>query len=85
MPGLESMEFDLWAGVQVNANTPDDVVAAIGKAFYAALDIPETRKAFESSGNAVLPARTPAELAKIYATDIERYRSIARSINLQPQ
>jgi tripartite-type tricarboxylate transporter receptor subunit TctC len=85
MPGLESMEFDLWAGVQVNANTPDDVVAAIGKAFYAALDIPDTRKAFESSGNAVLPARSPAELAKIYAADIERYRSIARSINLQPQ
>jgi hypothetical protein len=33
----------------------------------------------------VLPARSPTELAKIYATEIERYRSIARSINLQPQ
>ena len=85
MPGLEGMEFDLWAGVQVHGGTPDDVVAALSKAFYAALDNPETRKAFEASGNAVLPARSPTELAKIYATEIERYRSIARSINLQPQ
>ena len=85
MPGLEGMEFDLWAGVQVHKSTPDDVVASLSKAFYAALDNPETRKAFETGGNVVLPARSPAELAKIYATEIERYRSIARSINLQPQ
>ncbi len=85
MPGLEGMEFDLWAGVQVHKSTPDDQVAALGKAFYAALDNPETRKAFEASGNVLLPARSPAELAKVYATEIERYRSIARSINLQPQ
>ncbi len=85
MPGLEGMEFDLWAGLQVHRNTPDDVVANLNKAFYAALDNPDTRKAFEASGNVVLPARSPAELAKTYATEIERYRSIARSINLQPQ
>jgi tripartite-type tricarboxylate transporter receptor subunit TctC len=85
MPGLEGMEFDLWAGVQVNANTPDDTVATLSKAFYAAMDNPDTRKAFESSGNAILPARSPAELSRIYAGEIERYRSIARSINLQPQ
>ena len=85
MPGLEGMEFDLWAGVQVHKSTPDDVVAALGKAFYAALDNPDTRKAFEAGGNMVLPSRSPAELARIYAIEIERYRNIARSINLQPQ
>ena len=45
----------------------------------------ETRKALEGSGNAVLAARTPAELSRIYNAEIERYRGIARSINLQPQ
>lgn len=85
MPGLEGMEFDLWAGLQVHRSTPDDVVAVLNKAFYAALDNPETRKAFENTGNVVLPARSPADLAKIYSSEIERYRSIARSINLQPQ
>lgn len=85
MPGLESMEFDVWAGVQVHKNTPDDVVASLNKAFYVALSNPETRKSFEASGNVVSPARNPVELAKLYSAEIDRYRGIARSIDLQPQ
>ena len=85
MKGLEAMEFDIWAGIQVHRNTPDAVVNALNKAFYASAEMPETRKALEGSGNVVLPARTPAELARIYQTEIERYRAIARSINLQAQ
>ena len=85
MKGLESMEFDIWAGIQVHRNTPDAIVTALNKAFYASADMPETRKALEGSGNVVLPARTPAELTRIYQSEIERYRAIAKSINLQPQ
>lgn len=85
MKGLEGMEFDIWAGIQVHKNTPDNVVNALNKAFYAAAESPDTRKAFEGSGNVVLPSRTPVELARVYQGEIERYRAIARSINLQPQ
>ena len=85
MPGLEAMEFDIWSGIQVHKSTPDAVVTTLSKAFYAALDNPETRKAFEASGNVVLATRTPADLTKTYNSEIERYRGIARSINLQPQ
>ncbi len=85
MKGLEAMEFDIWAGVQVHRNTPDHVVNALNKAFYAAADLPENRKAFESNGSMVLPSRTPTELARIYQGEIERYRAIAKSINLQAQ
>jgi len=85
MKGLEGMEFDIWAGIQVHRNTPDHIVAALNKAFYASAEMPETRKALEGSGNVVLPARTPAELARIYQSEIERYRGIAKSINLQPE
>ncbi len=85
MKGLESMEFDIWAGIQVHKKTPDHIVSALNKAFYAAVEVPETRKAFEANGNVILPTRTPAELARIYQSEIDRYRSIARSINLQPQ
>ena len=85
MKGLEAMDFDIWAGVQVHKSTPDNVVAALNKAFYAAAEAPETRKALEGSGNVVLASRSPAELARIYSAEIERYRGIARSINLQPQ
>lgn len=85
MKGLEAMDFDIWAGVQVHKNTPDNVVNALNKAFYASSEMPETRKALEGSGNVVLASRTPAELARIYQGEIERYRAIAKSINLQPQ
>lgn len=85
MKGLEAMEFDIWAGIQVHKNTPDSIVNALNKAFYASAEMPETRKALEGSGNVVLSPRSPAELARIYQGEIERYRAIARSINLQPQ
>ncbi|TWG39451.1 tripartite-type tricarboxylate transporter receptor subunit TctC [Acidovorax delafieldii] len=85
MKGLESMEFNIWSGVQVHKSTPENVINTLNKAFYAAAEIPETRKAFEASGNVVISARSPAELAKIYHAEIELYRGIARSINLQPQ
>ena len=85
MKGLEAMEFDIWAGIQVHKNTPDNVVNALNKAFYAAMEVPETRKAFEANGNLILPTRTPVELARVYQGEIDRYRAIAKSINLQPQ
>ncbi|MDP4613828.1 MAG: tripartite tricarboxylate transporter substrate binding protein [Limnohabitans sp.] len=85
MKGLEAMDFDIWAGVQVHKNTPDAVVNTLNQAFYAAAETPENRKALEGSGNVVLASRTPAELARIYQGEIERYRAIAKSINLQAQ
>ena len=85
MKGLEAMDFDIWAGVQVHKNTPDAVVNTLNQAFYAAAETPENRKALEGSGNVVLASRTPAELARIYQSEIERYLAIAKSINLQAQ
>ncbi|MFM8865484.1 MAG: hypothetical protein ACKOFG_11375 [Limnohabitans sp.] len=83
--GLEAMEFDIWSGSQVPKNSPDHVVSAVNKAFYTSVEVPVTRKAFEANGNVILPSRTPAELARVYQGEIERYRAIAKSINLQPQ
>lgn len=84
-PGLAGMEFDLWAGIQVPRNTPDDAVNKLNKAIYASLQSPETRKALEATGNTVLSAKSAVELDSIYKSEIERYRAIAKSINLQPQ
>lgn len=83
--GMEGMDFEIWSGIQVHKNTPDEVVNVLNKAFYAAAEMPDTRTAFEASGNVVLPSRTPAELARIYQNEIQRYTGIAKSINLQPQ
>lgn len=85
MPGLQEMSFDIWAGVQVHKDTPDEVVAVLNKAFYASADNPETRKALEGTGNVVSSPRSPAELASFYKAEIQRYQEVASSINLQAQ
>jgi len=85
MPGLEGMQFEVWAGVQVHKDTPDAVVQRLNQAFSAALQNPDVRKALESTGNNVMGPRSPAELARLFQQETERYRAIARSINLQAQ
>lgn len=85
MPGMEAMQFDIWAGVQVHKDTPDATVQRLNQAFNAAAQNPDVRKALEASGNYMAPARTPAELATLYRQEIDRYRATAKSINLQAQ
>lgn len=85
MPGMEAMQFDIWAGIQVHKDTPDAVVQRLNQAFYAAAQNPDVRKALETSGNYLTPVRNPAELATLYKQETERYRALAKSINLQAQ
>jgi tripartite-type tricarboxylate transporter receptor subunit TctC len=85
MPGMDAMQFDIWAGIQVHKDTPDAVVQRLNQAFMTAAQTPEVRKALETSGNQVSPARSPAELANLYKQEIDRFRAIAKSINLQAQ
>ena len=83
--GLEGFEFDLWAGIQVPRQTPNDVVAKLHKAIYDSLQNPDVRKAYEGTGNS-LPKLLPlAELDRLYTAEIARYQAIAKSVNLQPQ
>lgn len=85
MKAFEALEFDLWAGLLVPKATPDAVVTRLTQALNAALASPEVRSAYESTGNQVGKAMTPAELSRFYASEIERYRGTAKSMNLQPQ
>jgi tripartite-type tricarboxylate transporter receptor subunit TctC len=84
-PKLAGFEFDSWAGLQVPRNTPDDVVARLNKAANDAMQNPAVRKAFEDSGNLIVPSQSPAELDRTYKAEIARYQAIAKSINFQPQ
>ncbi len=85
MPGLEAMEFEVWAGVQVHKDTPDAVVQRLSQAFYTALQNADVRKSLEATGNNVMSPRSLSELAGFYQKETERYRAIAKSINLQAQ
>jgi tripartite-type tricarboxylate transporter receptor subunit TctC len=83
--GFEDFIFNIWAGIQVNAKTPDNVVAALHKSAYAALANPEVKKALEAQGTAVSGPKTLAELDAFYAKEVALYQAIARSIKLVAQ
>lgn len=82
---LEQFEFDLWAGIELPRATPEPVVEAVNKAITQALQNPDIRKAYESTGNEVGKAMSTADLNRLYAAEIARYQGIARALNLQPQ
>jgi tripartite-type tricarboxylate transporter receptor subunit TctC len=84
-PKLAGFEFDSWAGIQVPRNTSDEVAQQLNKALYDAMQIPQTRQAFESVGNQVVPRTSLPDLNRLYGAEVARYGAIVKSINLQPQ
>jgi tripartite-type tricarboxylate transporter receptor subunit TctC len=82
---MAGFEFDLWAGLQISTKTPADVAQKLNKAIYEVLQNPTVRNNLESGGSQIGQAMDMAELARMYSAEIARYRSIAKSINLQPQ
>ncbi|MFM6997148.1 MAG: tripartite tricarboxylate transporter substrate binding protein [Limnohabitans sp.] len=85
LPGMQELEFNSWAGLQVPRGTPEAVLQKINQAAQEALRNPETRKAFEESGNQITPPTSVIDTDRSYQAEIARYQAIARAINLQPQ
>ncbi len=84
-PKLQGFEFDSWGSVAVPRGTPDAISNRINKAAYDALQNPETRAAFEATGNMVVNPTSVADLDRLYREEIARYQAIAKSINFEPQ
>lgn len=84
-PRLQGFEFDSWAAVVVPRNTPEAVAQRLNQAVYAALRNPETRAAFEATGNQIVSPASVAELDQMYREQTARYQAIARAIHFTPQ
>ena len=82
---LDKFEFDLWAGLFVSRKVPDAAVDRLNAAVLQALQNPEVRKAYESTGNVVMKPMSGATLAAFYNAEIARYTAIAKAANVQPQ
>lgn len=82
---LDKFEFDLWAGLFVSRKVPDAAVDRLNAAVMQALQNPEVRKAYESTGNVVMRPMSGAALAAFYNAEIARYTAIAKAANVQPQ
>lgn len=82
---LRDFNFDLWLGVLVPKSTPDATVALINHETAEVLAQPSVRKGTLETGAQPAKSMGPAELDRFYASEIERYRGVFKSINLQPQ
>lgn len=83
--GLDDFVYALWSGVQVARAVPETVQDQLNKAINQMLKNPDVRRAIEAAGSKAAQPAPLAELRAAYQADIERYRAIAKSVNLQPQ
>lgn len=82
---LKNFSYKIWSGLMVPRNTPDSVVQRLHKAIGETLKDTSVRTQLEAQAAQVSPPLSLAESAKFFEAETARYRSIARSINLQPQ
>jgi tripartite-type tricarboxylate transporter receptor subunit TctC len=84
-PALKGFVFDIWAGYFVRKDTPEPIVQALHKALSEVANDPAVRSALEAHAMIVPRPQALPAVAKVYADNTEKYRAIARAINLQPQ
>lgn len=77
--------FELWAAVMVAKTTPEPVVALLNKKLNQLVENPAIRKSILDTAGEPAKAMSLPELDSYYASEIERYRKLAKSINLEPQ
>jgi tripartite-type tricarboxylate transporter receptor subunit TctC len=82
---LKGFVFDTWAGYFVRKDTPEPIVQALHKALSEVANDPAIRASLEAQAMVVPRPQPLASVAKVYADNTDKYRAIARAINLQPQ
>lgn len=82
---LKNFNFSIWTSYFVKKDTPEDVAQRLNKALGAVLSDTTVRTQLEAQNILVAQPMTPAEAGKAYEAETARFRSIAKSINLEPQ
>ncbi|WP_093105213.1 tripartite tricarboxylate transporter substrate binding protein [Variovorax sp. CF079] len=81
----KNFSYKIWSGFMVPKNTPEEVVQRLHKAIGATLKDPAVRAQLAAQTQVASAPMSLAESAKFFEAETARYRSIAKSINLQPQ
>jgi tripartite-type tricarboxylate transporter receptor subunit TctC len=82
---LKDFSYKIWSGFMVRKDTPEDVVQRLHKTIQATLQDPSVRKQLADQTQATAAPMTLGESARYFQAETARYRSLAKSINLQPQ
>jgi len=82
---LKNLSYKIWSGLMVPKSTPENVVQRLNKAIGATLLDPTVRSQLAAQAAQPSTSMSLAESAKFFEAETARYRTIAKSINLQPQ
>jgi len=82
---LKNLSYKIWSGLMVPKSTPENVVQRLNKAIGATLLDPSVRSQLAAQAAQPSTSMSLAESAKFFEAETARYRTIAKSINLQPQ
>lgn len=82
---LKNFTFNIWTGYFVKKDTPEPVVQVIHKAISDALNDPTVHSGLDANNQLVVKPLSLQAAAKAYADGTAQFRTIAKSVNLQPQ
>ncbi|WP_199135729.1 tripartite tricarboxylate transporter substrate binding protein [Delftia sp. ASV31] len=82
---LKNFAYKTWTSFLVRKDTPQEVVQRLHQAIGAMLKDPAVREQLALQTQLAAAPMSLAEAAQFYEAETARYRSIARSIRLQPQ
>lgn len=85
--GLPGLYVSTWHGFWAPKGTPDDVVAKLNAAAWAAMEDPGVKKKIADLGMNLPPAniRTPAAFAAFHKSEIERWFPIVKAAGVKPE
>ncbi len=82
--GLKDFTAEYWLGIFAPARTPPAIVARLHEVISQALQNPAVRDQTMSQGN-VPQALGPAEFARVFASDIARYKTVIEAAGIRSQ
>jgi tripartite-type tricarboxylate transporter receptor subunit TctC len=82
--GAKGYDVELWWGVLTTAGTPADTVAKLNAEINKALAAAEMKEFLLREGAEPAPM-TPEAFGEVIRRDIERWKNVARSANIQPE
>ncbi len=81
VPGYQAAN---WWGIAVPAGTPQPIVAKLSSAIAAVLSSDDVKKQFDSDGAVIMPLG-PAEFAKFFESEYEKWGKVVKAANIKPE
>lgn len=83
--GLKGFVYSIWTGYFVKKDTPEPIVQTLNKALAEVLEDSAVKSGLDANSLLIAKPLTLNELNKVFGDGTAQFRTIAKSINLQPQ